>query len=274
MEAKYPLSTYVKYAFHNWYNYGGLILFGGLGLIFREPGWWLMGAGLELGYLYYLSTNVRFHRAIDAILEDRKHLEVTALRNALWPYIHDDLRQRYSELEALAARMRTEPPMPAGYDSDMFKENQRKVATLLGSYLKIAVAVTRYRNYQASVNADAVKGDITRLQGELATAGERVREIKQKNIEILQKRLEKIEKAQANCEYLVAQMKAIEDTMRLVVDQTVTLSDPKGTGMQIDNLLNTLQDADLIASEMENFEELEQGMIDDVVGLPQRDKKP
>ena len=60
--ARHPWKTYLSHAFKNVYNVGALILAGGLGLIFMDsfgPGVLLLGAGLELGYLYMMSTNPR-----------------------------------------------------------------------------------------------------------------------------------------------------------------------------------------------------------------------
>ena len=49
-------------------------------------------------------------------------------------------------------------------------------------------------------------------------------------------------------------------SVSLTIDQAITLTDPKGMGMQIDNLLANLQETELITSEMEAFEELQAGM--------------
>lgn len=269
MEPKYPFPTYLKHAFQNWYNYGGMILFGGLALILREPGWLFMGAGLEIGYLFMLSTNPRFQRVVDSELEDQKSLKVEEFAKSLWPHIDQDLRQRYTDLDNLSGRLSTDILPTSSDNRDMLKDNQRKVAVLLASYLKIAVAVTRYRHYLTGVNPDTINKDVARLTKEIDGADDRIKAVKQKNLEILKKRLEKIDKAKANCEYLAAQMEAIEDTMRLVVDQAVTLTDPKGMGTQIDNLLQTLQDTDLIAAEMEPYAEMEAGMSDELE-LPEK----
>ncbi|MDH4348012.1 MAG: hypothetical protein OEW17_04345, partial [Gemmatimonadota bacterium] len=68
---KRGLGTYLKAAFNarpfgmfvapNWL---GIAAFGLLGL--TNPGFWLIGAGVELAYLIGLSTNRRFQRAIDS----------------------------------------------------------------------------------------------------------------------------------------------------------------------------------------------------------------
>ena len=45
-------------------NWIGLGAFGLLGIV--NPGFWVLGAGLELGYLMVLATNPRFQRVVAA----------------------------------------------------------------------------------------------------------------------------------------------------------------------------------------------------------------
>src|SRR5262245_60475633 len=71
MAAKPGFFDYITAAFNarpfgmfvapNWIALGA---FGLLGVM--EPGFWVLGAGLELGYLLLLSTNQRFQRIVDA----------------------------------------------------------------------------------------------------------------------------------------------------------------------------------------------------------------
>lgn len=267
MSADHPWTTYVKRAFQNWYNYGALILLGGLALISWEPGYLLLGAGLELGYLYMMSTNPRFRRHVDSLITAERELDIEPLRELLWPRIEESLRQRYRELARLAERLEGETATELRKRDPFYIENKRKVAVLLANYLKIAVAVTRYKSYLSGVDQEGIVANVERLETEIAAADERVKKVKEKNIDVLRKRMDKLIKAKANSEYLIAQMETIEDTMQLVVDQAITLSDPKGMGTQIDNLLFNLQETELIAAEMETFTELEQG-FDEVIELP------
>ena len=65
------LFDYVRAAFNarpfgmfvppNWIGIGAFALLG-----LTEPGFWLLGAGLELGYLAMLATNTRFQRTVNA----------------------------------------------------------------------------------------------------------------------------------------------------------------------------------------------------------------
>ncbi len=45
----------------NWVGLGAFALLG-----VANPGFWVLGAGLELGYLAVLATNQRFQRVVDA----------------------------------------------------------------------------------------------------------------------------------------------------------------------------------------------------------------
>ena len=76
MSAKPGFTDYIRAAFNarpwgmfvapNWIGLGA---FGLLGTM--DPGFWVLGAGLELGYLLALSTNPRFQRAIASKPESR-----------------------------------------------------------------------------------------------------------------------------------------------------------------------------------------------------------
>ena len=46
----------------NWVGLGAFALLG-----VANPGFWVLGAGLELGYLAVLATNQRFQRVVDAV---------------------------------------------------------------------------------------------------------------------------------------------------------------------------------------------------------------
>ena len=267
MSKRNDWSAYLKYAFHNWYNYIAMGLTVGLALILKQEGIIYMGAAAELLYLYMCVSNPRYQRHVDSLLAKEDELDIEPLRLQLWPLINSELKLRYGKLAALTQKLDQKDVAAVIKRDPFFMENQRKIAVLLANYLKITVAVTRYQSYLADVDPAEIEENIKRLEKEIPEANERVKSIKLKNVEVLQKRMEKLIKAKANCEYLLAQMETIEDTMKLVIDQAITLSDPKGMGLQIDTLLLNLQETELVAAEMESFTELEQGLSDEIFPL-------
>jgi hypothetical protein len=277
MNGKRPFMDYLRQAFYNYYNYGVLTLFGGLtviNLLGGSPdaalGCLLVGSAVEGAFLLTLVTNARFQRHVDSVLEDVEDQQIDKLRDALWPSIETPLRKRYQDLESLTARLRKDIMSFSQLRDPMLKDNVRKVSTLLASYLKLCVAITRYRGYLGTVDEDQVQRDIERLENEASKVEARIASIKEKNIDILKKRLDKIVKAKTNVDYLSAQLETIEDTMRLVVDQAITLSDPKGMSTQIDTLLDTLNDTELLAAEIDAYDELDQGFSTEMPEIPVR----
>src|SRR4029453_16425980 len=83
-------------------NWIGLGAFGLLGLM--NPGFWVLGAGLELGYLMMLATNSRFQRLISAGPVGEASKEWNArIQRLLTPLDTGDRR----EYDALSERCRS-----------------------------------------------------------------------------------------------------------------------------------------------------------------------
>jgi hypothetical protein len=82
-------------------NWVGLAAFGMLGLL--NPGFWVLGAGLEAGYLLTLATNRRFQRAVASRPLAESRAEWNTRIGRLIGRLPADDRERY---EALAARCR------------------------------------------------------------------------------------------------------------------------------------------------------------------------
>src|SRR5688572_27340952 len=78
-------------------NWVGIAAVGLLGIL--NPGVWIVGAGLELAYLYLLSTNKRFQRYVagSEMVEERAESQ-TKLRQMLVQLGDADI-QRYRALE-------------------------------------------------------------------------------------------------------------------------------------------------------------------------------
>src|SRR6266850_4337725 len=83
-------------------NWVGIAAFGLLGIL--NPGFWLIGAGAELAYLFGLATNRRFQRAIDSRQSSGTAEEWKRQQDTLIAKLSDTDQARYV---ALIARCRT-----------------------------------------------------------------------------------------------------------------------------------------------------------------------
>ncbi len=107
---KLRLRDYLKVAFNarpigmfvppNWI---GVAAFGLLGLV--NPGFWLLGAGLELGYLYTLLSNQRFRRFVEGQKLSEARLEQMAQQRSQLIQLESGDRERYQALEGRCRRI-------------------------------------------------------------------------------------------------------------------------------------------------------------------------
>src|SRR5688572_12598911 len=82
-------------------NWVGLAAFGLLGI--ANPGFWVLGAGLELGYLLTLATNSRFQRVVSSRPLSAARTEWNTRIERLTERLGPDDLARYSALAARCA---------------------------------------------------------------------------------------------------------------------------------------------------------------------------
>ena len=98
-------------------NWIGLAAAGLLGVV--NPGFWVLGAGLELAYLLTLSTNGRFQRFVDAKESIGTQNDSLTRKGDLLSQLRSEDKQRFSEFEQRA-------------QSILVLQNQTSTTTLAG----------------------------------------------------------------------------------------------------------------------------------------------
>ena len=109
---------------------------------------------------------------------------------------------------------------------------------LLNGYARLLLAAAQQQQYVKSTEQDGIKHEIASLQKSLSSDPPKVQEINQKRIEILTKRLEKFDKISENRKVVDAQCSAVEDVLKLVRDQSVTMRDPQQVSERLDSLVH------------------------------------
>jgi hypothetical protein len=221
-------------------NWIGLGAFGLLGM--TNPGFWVLGAGLELGYLLTLATNVRFQRAIASRPVSAARADWNARIQRLTARIDESDRVRYA---ALAERCRSiidlqthGGDVPQGIESQadslgrlswMFLRllvARRTIWTVLGSADDGATLQKRVTALERQAADESMESDLRRsLSGQ---------------IEILGQRIVQREEAQRKLAYIEAELTRIEEQVELIREQAALSTDPEVLSRRIDEIAATL----------------------------------
>lgn len=223
-------------------NWVGLAAFGLLGV--ANPGFWVLGAGLELGYLLTLSTNARFQRAIASRPLSAARDEWNDRINRLTGRLERGDRERY---DALAARTRSIIDIQAHGGTDLpegIEAQADGLGRLLWMFLRLLVARRAIQTVLSDRDADdgALERRVQALErqarGESVDAD--LRRSLAGQIEILGQRIAQREEAERKLAYTDAELTRIEQQVELIREQAALSTDPEILSRRIDEIAATL----------------------------------
>ncbi len=266
---------YVRHAFHarpigmfippNWV---GLALFVFLGTL--NPGFWIIGAGLELAYLGTLATNGRFQRVVQASRQWQTRRQWQSTVDDLVRQLSGEGQRRYRALEsrcrAILDQQQRMVVGPAGVEAQGESLNR-----LLWVFLRLML--TRQSIDKILQEAAGGSEDITRLQERIGNLqlrlkeeaiGEELRKSLSGQIEILQQRVEKRREAREKLAFLDAELVRIEEQAELVREQAVLSTDPQTVSQRIDQITATLGGTSQWISEQQKI----YGAVEDLLAEP------
>ncbi len=249
-------------------NWIGLGLFTILGTL--NPGFWIVGAGLELAYLWGLATNPRFQRTVHASQQWQNRRQWQATVEDLVRQLSQEGQRRYRVLEARCRSILDQQQRlvvgAAGIEAQGESLNR-----LLWVFLRLML--TRQGIDRIVQEAAGGSEDITRLQeriGNLQTRlkedsiGEELRKSLSGQIEILQQRVEKRREAREKLAFLDAELVRIEEQAELVREQAVLSTDPSTVSERIDQITATLGGTSQWISEQQKI----YGAVEDLLAEP------
>jgi hypothetical protein len=222
-------------------NWVGLAAFGLLGI--ANPGFWVLGAGLELGYLLTLATNSRFQRAVAAgpIGDARKAWNHKIAQ--LVTRLTDDERERYTTLAQRCASIIELQTHGASEKSHGIEAQADSLGRLSWMFLRLLVA----RNTILTVLADGEdnrvleqrRRSLERQAGDESTSADLRRSVTGQ-IEILGQRIEQRKEAERQLAYIDAELARIEEQVELIREQAALSTDPEILSQRIDEIAGTL----------------------------------
>ena len=224
----------------NWIGLGVVALLG-----LANPGFWVLGAGLELGYLLMLATDERFQRIVDAQAQTPGQPEEdwTARIGRALLELNDADRRRY---QAMAERCRSIIDLqvkqaPAGAIG--FEAQQSGLGRLTWMYLRLLLArqsIDKVHIHAAS--SQDLTGTLALLERRLADEqlNEELRRSIEGQAEILRQRINSRSEATRQMAYIDSELTRIEHQVELIREQAALSTDPALLSRRIDEITATL----------------------------------
>ncbi|MEO8294047.1 MAG: hypothetical protein ABI613_00940 [Gemmatimonadota bacterium] len=224
-------------------NWIGLAFFGFLGVL--NPGFWVIGAGLELGYLATLITNGRFQRAIAS-----RH---SAASEENWSGKIEELAGRLSENDqrryvALVARCRSileqqglaGDTVPAGLESQ--STSLSRLAWLYLRLLLMRQAIDKVLVDETDPDNKRLDQRIADLRKKLAdeTINTDLRRSLTSQLDIVEQRKAQRTEGGEKLAFLEAELARIREQVELIREQAVLSTDPELLSQRIDEITTTL----------------------------------
>ena len=192
-----------------------LLGFGILGI--AEPAFWLLGAGMEAGYLTLLASHPRFQRLIDARQRHQAAGEGLQGREELVRRLPGAARQRLAALEEKATRV-----LHVARDAGDFEVESRRDALdrLAWIYLKLLVARNHLESLHTQTSGTELRRRIADLEREMGAseASAALRQSQAATLALLRQRLDNLERGQRTLKEVDSDLARIEAQIDLALE--------------------------------------------------------
>jgi hypothetical protein len=202
-------------------------------------GFWLIGAGVELGYLLLIGTSKRFQRVIDATDATPKEKGDAQRLEMLLRSLPPAELNRY---HTLRARCQEILQQQQSHGADVITQADA-LSRLLLLYLQLLVTKQNLiRVVQEARDARDLPQRIATLQKQLAdeTISPELRTSLDSQLQILKHRLEGQQEAAEKLQYVDAELIRIQEQVELVREQSALTSDPSVLAERIDAISGSL----------------------------------
>lgn len=209
----------------------------------------LFATAIELLYLGIVPRQDRFRRAIRS-RRAAEHAKPPSQKE-VFQHLSKQSQRRYARLRKLGRDIQTNYRKVSYASQGMLDSHVKKINGLLDSYLSLLYQHERYQySAQANTESEVVRA-MEALRTDMADDTPKVRAIKQRRMRILEQRLTRFKRGRENLEIIEAQLETIEDVVKYVHEQSLTLRNPEEITFQLDTLLTEVEETQLAIEEIE-----------------------
>lgn len=209
-----------------------------------------MSFGIELMYLGIVPRLPRFRKNVK--LRKLRERNTENEEKTVFQELDQKSKKRFLVLKHLAKLIKENfDKLP--YSSQGLLENiRKKIGELISNYLTLLDLHKRYRLYMNTSVEESLKQEVKSEEEKLENLkSERLKKTRLRRIVILKKRLKKFEIAKEK--YLICEthLETIEDAIRYIYEQSMTMSNPEEIGFQLDNLLEEVEETSQLIDDLD-----------------------
>lgn len=228
-------------------NWIGLAAFGLLGA-FLSPGFWLLGAGLEVAYLWATSSSARFRATVDSaafkpghserIEESAEDARYRALLAQLGPAEAAQHQQIEARAREIVGRLRSSSLMATHADS---------VEQLVWLHLRLLAARMAIGHVVQTAQAESARlqqqEGALRARLEDASLGADLRRSLEQQVSVIDQRQAAHAAAAERLEHVDAELARIDQQMALIREQSLLATDADGVVHSLNALASSFDEA-------------------------------
>lgn len=230
--------SYLKAAFWNIYNLG---LLGGAAAMAAISGDFVLGAaalGVEALWLLFGPDLRPFRRAVDQAHREARERAERARINKMVDALPEREWARAKALDELRREIERDMQHNPSFQAILLQTELDKLSALHRNFVSLATACVRAETYLSATDPRELTRQIEIQHNlEKTLKDEAAQQIARKNAQVLEKRMETIKEIQNFLARARGQMNLIENSVRLLRDQALTMASPDQLGEQLDDLL-------------------------------------
>jgi hypothetical protein len=252
-------------------NLAGLAAFGVLGL--ANPGFWLLGAGLELAFVVGLASSQRFQKLVQAQQAlERSRSSEQQLLDAVQGLEPDSQRRFYDLLQQCREIAAISETLSQGSLASMAKMRTGGLNQMLWIFLRLLTSREVLLDSLRTSQQEAVQREIAKLEERLAAIeGESslARSLRA-SLEIQQKRFETLGRSRENLEVVEAELDRIGHQVALLREEAAISGRAEVLSERLDSVTGALSETNRwMEQHTELFSGLEGLSAPEMVGLPE-----
>ena len=245
--------SYVGAAFKRQENLIGLTGLCVAGALFN-PGFLFLAGAAEVAYLWALVGNARFRRLVDSQSNRLRSLFDAKEKDRLLLRLPGEERDRYLELANIRQRVYESWQSRDTVVQNLLQPSVDKLDYLLDTFLRAQITMCSMQEHLADSNKAALERQIKNIELELKRdLPDKLKDAKSRSLGIFTQRLTRLNKLDQDMEVLRTQIDNIEQTIKLVSDQSISLSDPQQVAGQIDGAVAEVGETERSLNEVESF---------------------